>query len=145
MRSYPSDSPQAAARILALSMIVDGHLAPAELEALDNSKLLDQIGVDKAGFQQLLQELCFDMLNTSVVNGAVELDQDLLDSFLDEIRLPALRRKLLGAMWRIAEADGYLADAEAVLLARACVVWSAESSFIDRVQREVPRNSATVR
>ncbi|WP_317200980.1 TerB family tellurite resistance protein [Janthinobacterium sp.] len=132
MRHYPTNSPQAAGRILALSMLVDGHLAPVELEALENSQLLELLDIDKAMFQDLLQELCYDMLNTTGVQGAAGFDRALIDSLLDEIKEPELRRKLLRAMWSITDADGWLADAEAELLARACVLWAAESSFIDR-------------
>ena len=38
-------------------------------------------------------------------------------------------RALLQAMWKIADADDWLADGEAVLLARASAVWSAETNF----------------
>ena len=43
-----------------------------------------------------------------------------------------MRRRLLRAMWAIADADDWLADAEAVLLARASSAWSAEYNFVDR-------------
>lgn len=136
MRSYPSNSSEASARILALSMIVDGNLDPTELKALDNSKLLDEIGVNTERFQELLQELCFDMHITSGGHGAVELDKTLIDHLLAEITQPDLRRKLLRAMWSIVEADGWLADGEAVLLARACNRWSAEFGFVDQPGRK---------
>ncbi|MES2899874.1 MAG: TerB family tellurite resistance protein [Pseudomonadota bacterium] len=128
MRTYQTDSPQAAGRILALSMVVDGNLDVCELIALDRSKILDHIDLDPASFQLLLQELCDDML-VSVVRGAVQLDRAVIDSLLAEIEAPDLRRKLLRAMWSIADADDWLADGEAVLLARAAAVWSAETNF----------------
>jgi len=53
----------------------------------------------------------------------------LHDALLDEIHDPALRRTLLRAMWQLADADGWLADAEAVLLNRAAIRWGAESNF----------------
>ena len=134
MRAYQTNSPQAAGRILALAMVVDGNLTPSELRALDRSKILPYIELDVAGFEQLLQDLCDDMLQT-VVHGAVQLDHGLIDSLLDEIREPDLRRHLLQAMWAIADADGWLADAEAVLLARASAVWSAETNFSERPRR----------
>ena len=34
MRAYPTNSPKAVSRLLALTMIVDGHLAPSELKAM---------------------------------------------------------------------------------------------------------------
>ena len=74
MRSYSVDSPHAAARILALLIIVDGNMAASELAALERSKILDQIGLDLAQFQRLLQDLCED-LHTSTLHGALELSQ----------------------------------------------------------------------
>ncbi len=128
MRTYQVNSPQAAGRVLALAMVVDGNLDAAELRALERSKVLDYLGLDPLSFQQLLQELFDDML-VSVTRGAVQLDRSLIDSLLAEIVEPDLRRKLLRAMWSIADADDWLADAEAVLLARAAQVWHAETNF----------------
>lgn len=128
MRSYSTDSPHAAGRILALTMIVDGNLAGVELAAMDRSKILAHIDLDHAAFQCLLQDLCHDLL-TSTSHGMVRLDNALIDSLLDEIAHPDLRRSLLRAMWSIADADGWLADAEAVLLTRASNAWSAETNF----------------
>ena len=128
MRPYSVDSPHAAGRILALTMIVDGNVAGSELAALDRSKILDHIDLDQAGFQRLLQDLCED-LHTSTLHGAVRLDNALIDSLLEEIVHPDLRRRLLRAMLSIADADDWLADAEAVLLTRASNAWSAETNF----------------
>jgi uncharacterized tellurite resistance protein B-like protein len=130
MRSYSVDSPHAAGRILALTMIVDGNLAGSELAALDRSKILEHIDLDQAQFQRLLQDLCDDLL-TSTSHGAIQLDNALIDGLLEEIAHPDLRRSLLRAMWRIADADDWLADAEAVLLTRASNAWSAEANFSD--------------
>lgn len=128
MRSYSIDSPHAAGRILALTMIVDGNLAGSELAALDRSKILDHIDLDQTDFQSLLQDLCDDLV-TSTSLGMIQLDNVLIDSLLGEIADPDLRRRLLQAMWSIADADGWLADAEAVLLTRASNAWSAETNF----------------
>ena len=35
MRNYPANSPQAAARIVALTMLADGYLSKAELDAME--------------------------------------------------------------------------------------------------------------
>lgn len=128
MRAYPTDGPDAAGRILALTMIVDGKLAVSELAALDSSKILDHIDIDLARFQRMLQELCDDLL-ASQSDGDVQLDDAAIDRVLAEVVDPDLRRQLLNAMWRIADADKLLADAEAVLLTRASNAWSAERNF----------------
>jgi uncharacterized tellurite resistance protein B-like protein len=128
MRSYPVDSPHAAGRVLALLIIIDGNMAASELAALERSKIFDQIGLDQAQFERLMQDLCED-LHTSTLHGALQLDNALIDGFLNEIADPTLRRSLLRAMWSVSDADGWLADAEARLLTRAGNAWSAETGF----------------
>jgi uncharacterized tellurite resistance protein B-like protein len=131
MRTYAINSPHAAGRLLALTMVVDGNVAPSELAALDHARILSQVKLDQAGFRALLQELCEDLL-AAASKEVVQLDTALLDQLLQEIDDPQLRRKLLLTMWKIADADGWLADGEAVLLARAGVVWGAEQGFTAR-------------
>ncbi|WP_374362497.1 TerB family tellurite resistance protein [Pseudoduganella danionis] len=140
MRHYETDSASAAGRILALCMVVDGNLAPAELRALQRSRLLEFIDIDIDTFHELLSDLCHDMLSTSVKHEHVVLDIATIDALLGEIHAPELRRELLRAMWIIADADGVLADAEARLLARACAVWSAESRFVQQEAQELAQD-----
>lgn len=128
MRTYATNSPHAAGRLLALTMVVDGNVDPTELAALDHSRILAQVGLDREDFQTLLRDLCEDLL-AGAVHGMVQLDNVHLDLVLNEIVDPKQRRNLLQAMWKIADADGWLADGEAVLLARAGLVWGAEKGF----------------
>lgn len=137
MRNYVPDSASAAGRLVALCMVVDGNMAPSELQALQRSRLLDYIDIDIDAFHDLVDELCQDMLSTSVQHDHVVLDEATIDALLGEIQNPALRRQLLRAMWNIADADGVLADAEAKLLARACTVWSPESHFVKEEIRQL--------
>ncbi|PWF44002.1 TerB family tellurite resistance protein [Massilia glaciei] len=122
------DSPHAAGRILALMMVSDGNLAQSELAAMNRSGILNYVDLDDGAFQQLLQDLCQDLL-TSATHGFVQIDNAMVDHLLQEIAHPDMRRQLLKAMWQIADADGWLADGEAVLLTRASAVWGAESGF----------------
>ena len=136
MRHYDTDSASAAGRLVALCMVVDGNMAPSELQALQRSRLLEYIDIDIDNFHDLVDDLCKDMLTTAVKHEHVVLDEATIDSLLGEIQDPALRRQLLRAMWNIADADGVLADAEAKLLSRACAVWSAESHFVKEEVRQ---------
>ncbi len=132
MRRYEIDSPQAAGRIIALTMVVDGNLSPVELSVMESSRILETVQLDQAAFRQLLQELCDDLLTASA-HGLVQLEPRLIDTVLGEIVDPDLRRALLQAMWKIADADDWLADGEAVLLGRAISLWAAETNFINRL------------
>ena len=122
MRSYEVNSTHAAGRVLALTMVVDGNLAPSELAALDRTRILSHVALEADMFQQLLHDLCDDLL-TGAVRGVVQIDAARIDCLLMEIDDPELRRRLMQAMWNIADADGWLADGEAVLLARASAMW----------------------
>lgn len=124
MRRYSVDSPSAAGRIVALCMVVDGKLSPSELRALHHSRLLEYIEIDLDAFHLLVEELCEDMLASAVQGQHVELAPATLDALLDEVRAPPLRQQLLSAMWRIATADGVLAEAEVTLLSRALARWA---------------------
>ncbi len=55
MRTYPRNSPQACARILALAMLADGSLCKQELDTCDRLDLHDRIGLEKDGFHVAVQ------------------------------------------------------------------------------------------
>lgn len=129
MRTYPNNSLKARARILALSMVVDGHLDPSEMKVLEDTPVMGELQLNHALLREALEELCADMLHTAVRNGSVEINAALLDGVLAEITEPDLRRRMLAAMLKIVDADSWLADAEGILLARACQLWRAADGF----------------
>jgi len=127
MRTYASDSPQAVCRLLALAMIVDGHLAPSELRALRQSGILQRVGVDEALFDDVVQEVCEDLLATADRRCAseVEIDSRMLDSLLHEVGDPALQLALMKAMLDIVHADEVLDGRESLLIQRGFKAWGA--------------------
>ena len=130
MRTYASDSPEAVCRLLALSMIVDGHLAPSELKAMQHSAILERVGADADTFDAVVLALCEDLLARATRQGQaeVELDRRLLDSVLDDLRYPLLRMCTLKAMLDIVHADRLIDSREHLLLQRALRRWwGAES------------------
>jgi len=127
MRTYASDSPKAVCRLLALAMIVDGHLAPSELRALRHSGILQRVGVDEALFDDVVQEVCEDLLATADRRCAseVEIDSRMLDSLLHEVGDPALQLALMKAMLDIVHADEVLDGRESLLIQRGFKAWGA--------------------
>lgn len=127
MRFCASDSPEAVCRLLALSMIVDGHLAPSEMKALHHSAILDRVGVDAERFDDAVVALCDDLLETARRHGHddIEIDNTLLDRLLDDVADPLLRMSVLKAMLDIVHADRLIDSREHVLLRRAMRKWSA--------------------
>ena len=125
MRSYPTDSSEAMARILALSMLADGGLDQSELKVIANTKILARLGMTGSQFQVVLQTLCEDMLQCmrGFDYGKIELDRNVIDQLLSEVKEPHLQKQLLRVMMAVVDADGKMSDGEAVLISQALKRW----------------------
>ena len=128
MRSYQTDSSEAMARILALSMLADGGLDHSELKVVANTKILARIGMTGSQFQIVLQMLCEDMLQCmrGYDYGKIELDRNLIDQLLSEVTTPRLQKQLLRVMLAVVDADGKMSDGEAVLISQALIRWKCD-------------------
>jgi uncharacterized tellurite resistance protein B-like protein len=126
MRSYPTNSAEAVSRLLALTMIVDGHLAPSELKAMRASKVPQHAALDEDAFDDVVQDLCEDLLATAArrCSEEVEIDGRLLDSLLGEVEDKTLRISVMKTMLDIVHADSVLDARETLLIERAFRKWS---------------------
>ena len=150
MRHYPSDSPQAMARLVVLALLADGIIDTGELDQLDDKRTIASLGLDSGSFDDVFYGLCADMLRTGqrMTSDRLDLDADTIDRMLDEVRDPLLRKKTLRAMMDIAHADRQLAGGEAALIARALKRWaisldqiSAASAGGNRLSPRNPQHS----
>ncbi|MDN4051633.1 TerB family tellurite resistance protein [Massilia sp. YIM B02763] len=125
MRSYPTDSPQAISRLLALTVISDGGGSPSEIAATYRPSILGHAGIEEQVFDQVLRELTADLPATP--DGLVKVDADAIDQCLAEIVRPDLRLRVWKAMWQLAYADDQFAHAEVALLHKATQAWGIET------------------
>ena len=125
MRSYPRNSPEAAARIVALVMISDGHVCRSEVEALQRLQVEQTLGLPPQAFGQVVHTLCEDLLMGAHGSGApfCNVDQDTLQALLAEVDEPTLQAQVLGLACAAAQADQHLAEAEALVMAAARRHW----------------------
>lgn len=125
MRTYPNNSPQAAARIVALAMLADGHLCKTELDALDCVDVHTQLGLPPAELHAIVHALCEDLLSTSHGSweAACRVDSGTLTALLSEIDDPALRVKVLRLCLTVIAADEHLADGETLILTALVEHW----------------------
>jgi hypothetical protein len=123
MRRYARNSHEAICRLIALSLLSDGGLDQSEYQALRDSKVLHQLGISDATLHHVMQDMCDDLLLYANGLGQLELDDALIDQLLAEIDEPLLQMSVLRAMLGIVDADGWLADGEAVLISRAMACW----------------------
>ena len=146
MRHYPSDSPQAMARLVVLALLADGIIDTRELDLLDDRRTIARLGLDSASFDDVFYGFCADMLRTGqrMTSERLDLDEDTIDRMLDEVRNPLLRKKTLRAMMDIVHADRQLAGGETALIARVLKRWSIDldqlSTASAGAHRLSPRN-----
>ncbi len=125
MRTYPRNSPQAAARIVALAITADGHVCSSEERVLEKLNMAGELGLAPAQFAQIVQTLCEDrsIAQMSFAPPMGHPDEIMLDTLIAEIDDPALRRKVIRLCVAVAIADDYLADGEIALLAAVLNAW----------------------
>jgi uncharacterized tellurite resistance protein B-like protein len=133
MHTYSANSPEAISRILALTMIVDGHVSPAEVDAMHHADSLKQVQVDDDTFDRTLRELCEDLLDDAATRraGMVEIEPALMNALLLDIRDPLLQIRVWKAMVDIIQADGFLDRRETTLVRSAARTWFGQEQADD--------------
>lgn len=130
MRSYPRNSPQAAARIVALLLIADGHVSRSEMDALYGRDIENELGLPPSAFGKVLHTLCEDLLmgmrDRRLLTG--HIDDATLAALLDEVTDAVLRQKVLYFADAAATADQHVASAEAWVMETALKHWHMEEA-----------------
>lgn len=126
MRSYPLNSPEAAARIVALVLISDGHVCSSEFDILKQLDAERELGLSGDQLPRIVHTLCEELLLGSYATGSLmcQLDDDALASLMAEVSDPSLQNKVLRLALAAARADGHLADGEAVVVEAARRHWN---------------------
>ena len=125
MRTYPANSPEAAARLVALVLISDGHVCRSEIDALDRLGAADELGLQPGAMPGIVQTLCEDLLLGAHASGSLlaNVDDDALASLMAEVTDPALRGRVLRLAVAVANADRHLAEGEVLVLEAARRHW----------------------
>ena len=125
MRSYPRNSPEAAARIVALVLIADGHVCRSEFDVFEQLDGPRELGMQSNCLPRIVQTLCEDLLMGDYGSGSMlgAVDEGAWASLMAEVDEPALQRKVLRLAVAAARADRHLADGEALVLAAARRHW----------------------
>ncbi len=125
MRPYPSNSPEAAARIVALTMLADGHVCRSEMQALQALHAGAQLQLTPEQLHAVLRGLAEDLLTSAYPQwgNACQMEEPALQSLLAEVSDPALRATTLALCLQLAQADAHLSGAEERLVARLEQHW----------------------
>ena len=125
MRSYPHNSPEAAARIVALVLISDGHVCSSEFDTLTQLGAERELGLEPQLLPHIVHTLCEELLLGGYATGSLldNVDDSTLASLRAEVSDPVLRRTVLRLSLAAARADGHLADGEAIVVEAAQRHW----------------------
>jgi hypothetical protein len=131
MRTYTHNSPQAAARLVALALLADGHAGSEELDALENARLCERLGLRAEEFHAVMQGLCEDLLLASHMNwgNLCQPDSDVLRQLAEELTDPLKRVEVLQLCRIAAQADRYIAESEFLLLNALANTWQLPSGW----------------
>jgi uncharacterized tellurite resistance protein B-like protein len=131
MRSFPRNSPDAAARIVVLALLSDGHLSRTEIEGLLREQLAEDLGLSGARLADLVQSVSEDLLATGfgTWSDGQALDPSVVAGALAEVDDPALRERTLALCIAAIRADGHLSDGEHALLAQVARRWTMPASL----------------
>jgi len=133
MRPYPSNSPQAIARLLAMFMITDGNMDPRELDLLENVNVYDLIGLPRKQFAQVLADYCDDISDEAEQDGTIHLlDTDRIEFMLGEVTDRNKRILTCVLAMDISKSDGTISDPEIVLLRHMMKEWNISLEDLER-------------
>jgi len=125
MRSYPHNSPEAAARIVALVLISDGNACKSELDVLKLLGAEHALGLDPQLLPHIVYTLHEELMRGNYAQSALlaNVDDVALAALMAEVSDPALQRTVLRLSLAAAQADGHLADGETLVLDAARRHW----------------------
>lgn len=123
MRSYPANSPQAAARLISLAILADGQLHDNEIALLDQHMIHDAVGLPRDEFVQVLLDCCRDLVDEAEQSRVHLLEDARIDRLAADITRPALRRTVCSAILVMAKSDGRVTVGEQRLLRQLMLRW----------------------
>jgi uncharacterized tellurite resistance protein B-like protein len=124
MKTIDKNSPEALARVLAMTMITDARLDDQELDVMDRLRLYDLIGMSRLQFSRVVEAYCEEILQGGSPDGRVNLlDRARVDPIVDAVDDPEKRLLAARMVINILKADGRLEETELALFRHILERW----------------------
>lgn len=124
LRPYARNGASAAARIVALALIANGRIKAVEMAALEALKAHEALGLSRAQWHAVIDELCADLLRATDDAGDCAIDSAMLERVLAEVDDPQLQRVVLRLCAAAVHADRMVDDGESFVLLAALERWA---------------------
>lgn len=128
MRTYQTNSPEAAGRVLAMALMSDGHCSAVELETLKHVKAAERLGLSPEQLNEVINHFAQDMWACTPGELVTfdRIDTPTRDALLGEITDTYLQAELQALTHELVVADGHLANGEAVLVDTLWSRWQSD-------------------
>lgn len=123
MKAYPVNSPEAAARVLAMAMLADGQYSMTEIRALDRQQAPERLGLNPEAFKGVVDGFCQDLLLAGGGQWTGAVDPAIRDQLMSEVTDRGLQDLILLQCETLMLSDGHLADGEVELLDALSAAW----------------------
>jgi tellurite resistance protein len=132
MRTYPHNSPQAAARIVALAMLADGNLSRTEFDVLERMDAYRRLRLAPAEWDMVIEACCEDLLSNNPLSWdqSCRFDERTLAQVLSEVDDSALRRDIVRICRAVIESDDHISENERALLWAVVHQWDMQHELL---------------
>jgi uncharacterized tellurite resistance protein B-like protein len=123
MHTYPTNSPQAAARIVALALIANSEIKPSEWAELKSMRVHEHLGLTTEEWHEVVGDLYIDLAGSSTSLSDALGDARLTRELLDHVDDPDLQRKVMRLCTGVINADGQVDEGESAFLLATLSQW----------------------
>jgi hypothetical protein len=134
MKTLPTDSPEALARVLAMVIVTDAELDPRELGMLEQLDAFDRIGLTREQFRATARQYCAE-LGARMGDDRPWLllsDVMLIDEVLRPVQGAAQRLLVARLSAAIITADGRVRDIERLVFDHMLARWGLTRAAVSR-------------
>lgn len=133
MKTLPTDSPEALARVLAMMIVTDAELDPRELDMLEELDAFGRIGIEREGFRATAQQYCAELGARMGDRAWLQLsDVMLIDEILRPVQGAAQRLLVARLCAAIITADGRVHDIERLVFDHMLARWGLTRAAVSR-------------
>ena len=139
MRTYKRNSPHAAARIVAISLLADGHLGCEEIIALERLQLSQRLGMSADEFEKVIRELCEDLMMTPHLNwgDTCRPNSEIMRHVISELADARLRSEVMSLCQTAVHADNHVSAGESAFLLALSHAWQLPAGIAPAHSRQV--------
>lgn len=124
MKNYPSNSPEAIARILAMFMITDGNMDAHEIESMETLNVYEILGLSRKKFIEVVTKYCDDISDEAENDGTIHLlSRQRVNDVLDTITERNKQLLCCALALDICKSDSTISDPEMLLLRHMMQHW----------------------